>query len=60
MAMNINIEDILGKNANNFYRFYHRDILYRADDADFQKFIDVQIFSVYTSPCILLNSSCDL
>ena len=45
MDMNINIEDILRKgcwkNANKFYRFCHRNILYRADDVDFQKIIDV-------------------
>ena len=29
------------KNANTFYRFYHSDILYRANDADFQKIIEV-------------------
>ena len=41
IAVSINIEDILRKdclkNANSFYKFYHRDILYRADEADFQK-----------------------
>ena len=45
MAMNINIEDILRndswKNASNFYKFYHRAMLYRADDADFQKVKEV-------------------
>ena len=41
----INIEKILRKgfwkNANNFYKFYHRDILYWAYDADFLKVIEV-------------------
>ena len=45
MTMNINIEDILRKsswkNANSFCKFYHIDILNRADHTDCYKIIEV-------------------
>lgn len=48
MAMNVNIEDILRKDANSFYKFYYRGILYLTYDAGFQ----TTDFSVYTRPWI--------
>ena len=41
--LNVSIEDILKKgcwkNAQNFYKYYNKEILFQADDADFQRIL---------------------